>query len=189
MAEHARPKKQLGRPPVAPEKAKRHSLGIRTTKELKELLRKAADSAGRSVAAEIEIRLERSAWETPVGPRTAALLRRLGDWVDILGYEGDEWLNDRGAFNTVVDRWNRHLKEIRPKANDEFQAALKQSLQVLSLCKARLADPAYLAANPQYVAMLRRQAPAEASLERLDPEIREKWAEFSRSLEEGGQPS
>ena len=41
-------------------KGKRHSLTIRTTKELRESLEQAAEASGRSLAQEVELRLERS---------------------------------------------------------------------------------------------------------------------------------
>jgi hypothetical protein len=52
--------RRRGRPPLPAGKGKRHALGIRTTKELSELLHQAAEASGRSVAQEVEIRLERS---------------------------------------------------------------------------------------------------------------------------------
>jgi hypothetical protein len=60
MAEGPEVPKRRGRPPLPRGKGKRYNLGIRTTKELRDLLRKAAALSGRSVAQEIEFRLERS---------------------------------------------------------------------------------------------------------------------------------
>jgi hypothetical protein len=56
----ARPARRRGRPALPTEAVKRHALGIRTTKRLKDALQYAADSSGRSVAQEIEFRLEQS---------------------------------------------------------------------------------------------------------------------------------
>jgi hypothetical protein len=55
-----RPARQRGRPALPTEEVKRHALGIRTTKGLKDALQHAAESSGRSVAQEIEFRLEQS---------------------------------------------------------------------------------------------------------------------------------
>ena len=49
-----------GRPALPPEAGKRHPLGIRTTAELKKKIEAAAAESGRSIAQEIELRLERS---------------------------------------------------------------------------------------------------------------------------------
>jgi hypothetical protein len=49
-----------GRPALPADKGKRYPLGIRTTRELKNLLQEEADASGRSMAQEIEFRLERS---------------------------------------------------------------------------------------------------------------------------------
>ena len=60
MSEEIERPKQRGRPALPPEKGKRYAIGIRTTKELRGLLQQAADLSGRSLAQEIEFRLERS---------------------------------------------------------------------------------------------------------------------------------
>src|SRR6478609_7194902 len=60
MSDAPEPSKRRGRPALPPEKGKRYALGLRTTKELRDLLQQAADSSGRSLAQEIEFRLERS---------------------------------------------------------------------------------------------------------------------------------
>jgi hypothetical protein len=49
-----------GRPPLPAGQGKRYALGIRTTKELKDRLAQASAVSGRSVAQEIESRLEQS---------------------------------------------------------------------------------------------------------------------------------
>lgn len=54
--------RKRGRPALPADEVKRHALGIRTTKKLKDLLQHATDSSGRSVAQEIEFRLEESFW-------------------------------------------------------------------------------------------------------------------------------
>ena len=63
------------------------------------------------------------------GRRTAALLRLLGELVKF--YQGntnrdDEWLDDRGKFNLVVDGWNRHLEEIKPKESEADRKARQE---------------------------------------------------------------
>jgi hypothetical protein len=55
-----RPVPRRGRPPLPPEDGKRYPLGIRTTKALRERILKASRASGRSLAQEIEFRLEQS---------------------------------------------------------------------------------------------------------------------------------
>ena len=51
---------RVGRPPLPPAEVKRHPVGICTTAQLKAQLESSAAASGRSVASEIEHRLERS---------------------------------------------------------------------------------------------------------------------------------
>jgi hypothetical protein len=57
MADSPRPR---GRPPHNPHDVKQHTLSIRTTKALKDLLVRASKVSGRSLAGEIEFRLLQS---------------------------------------------------------------------------------------------------------------------------------
>jgi hypothetical protein len=77
MVKGSEDRRPRGRPALPDEMGKRYSLGIRTTRELRDALKDAADASGRSVAQEIELRLERS-FETEDaygGPRLARLFR------------------------------------------------------------------------------------------------------------------
>ncbi len=49
-----------------PQDGKRHPLNMRTTKELREKIERAAAQSGRSLVQEVEFRLERSFWEDEV---------------------------------------------------------------------------------------------------------------------------
>src|SRR4051794_3753717 len=60
MSDAPKPPKRPGRPALPPERGKRYALGFRTTKELRDSLQQAADSSGRSLAQEIEFRLEQT---------------------------------------------------------------------------------------------------------------------------------
>jgi hypothetical protein len=57
------PPRPRGRPPLPAGEAKRYPLAIRSTKEMKDALVRAAKLSGRSLAQEIEYRLERSLQE------------------------------------------------------------------------------------------------------------------------------
>jgi hypothetical protein len=77
--------------PLDPNNGKRHPMGIRTTKRIKEKVEAAAQKSGRSVAAEIEWRLEASFLEQTQGElvrealsELAMLRERLSDLTDRL---------------------------------------------------------------------------------------------------------
>lgn len=53
---------KTGRPTLPENKGKRFPLNMRTTKELREAMEAAAKFSGRSLAQEVEYRLERSLW-------------------------------------------------------------------------------------------------------------------------------
>jgi hypothetical protein len=80
-------KRPRGRPALPAESVKRHALGIRTTKALKDALLRASQESGRSLAQEIEFRLEWSladqrrlgeALELVFGRQVAALTLMMG---------------------------------------------------------------------------------------------------------------
>jgi hypothetical protein len=79
--------KPTGRPPLAPGEGKKYPLSIRSTRELKAALVKASQASGRSMAQEIEHRLEQSlddqrhladALELSFGRQAAGLMLLLG---------------------------------------------------------------------------------------------------------------
>jgi hypothetical protein len=65
--------KPTGRPPLAPGEGKKYPLAIRSTRELKAALVKASQTSGRSMAQEIEHRLEQSLYDQ----------RHLGDALEL----------------------------------------------------------------------------------------------------------
>jgi hypothetical protein len=136
MARGQPEKKARGRPPVAAEKAKRYPLGIRTTKELKDLLQRAADSAGRSVAQEVELRLERS-FDTDAalgGPRIAALLRGIaGLMCAAWGGAADEWLDDPPTRRAIFNQVKRHLDLMNAKLSEAEQGSLEELIRQVQI--------------------------------------------------------
>lgn len=123
-----------GRPRLSATVAKRHSVGIRTTKEIKDLLQSAADSSGRSLAQEIELRLIRSFWAddsldawfdaTCGDPRNAGVMLMLGRilrdasvFAGVLGRP--DWLDDGGEFEAVKQAIIRTLDGLRPNEPGE----------------------------------------------------------------------
>src|SRR5688572_17914572 len=53
---------RTGRPRLGEGEGKRHTLGLRVTEQRKRQLEEAARASGRSLSAELEIRLEQSFW-------------------------------------------------------------------------------------------------------------------------------
>ncbi len=136
--ERTKKSRKRGRPPLPPDQAKRHALGIRTTKTLKERIADAAGASGRSLAQEAEHRLEGSFAPDPdfetwlariYGPQCAALLQIIGrelpsqivragirvgalhgTRVDILS----DWMADPTVFAVVSRSINAILAILRP---------------------------------------------------------------------------
>ena len=62
---HDRKLEDIGRPVFPPERGKRVPLNMRTTRELREKIEKAAERSGRSLVQEVEYRIEKSFWGRP----------------------------------------------------------------------------------------------------------------------------
>ena len=125
MDEGSQGKKARGRPALPPEKGKRHAVGIRTTRKLKDLLQRAADLSGRSLAQEIEYRLEASFQTEDAfgGPRTAALLRSLGAAAQLWkGGATDAWLDDPRARRSIFQTWKQQLAVTHARLSEKEQS-------------------------------------------------------------------
>jgi hypothetical protein len=77
--------RRRGRPRLPAEQGKRHPIAIRTTKELKERLERASAASGRSLAQEMEFRLERSFEVQDVADVVYPLIARISDQIGELG--------------------------------------------------------------------------------------------------------
>lgn len=114
-----------GRPRLPPDEGKRHAVGIRTTKQLKDLLQRAADSSGRSIAQEIEFRLENSFREEDQS-QLAGLLMTLektmrdagmhAGFISTGSYQGAlDWFENPTALREAVEGAREVLQALRPK--------------------------------------------------------------------------
>ena len=74
-----------GRPRLPAEEGKRYPIAIRTTKELKERLERASKASGRSLAQELEFRLERSFEVQDIGDAVCPVIARISDQISELG--------------------------------------------------------------------------------------------------------
>jgi predicted DNA-binding protein len=74
-----------GRPRLPAEEGKRYPIAIRTTKELKERLERASKASGRSLAQELEFRLERSFEVQDIADAVCPVIARISDQISDLG--------------------------------------------------------------------------------------------------------
>jgi hypothetical protein len=126
------PAPRRGRPALPAEQGKRHPLGIRTTKALREALLSASRASGRSLAQEIELRLERSiedqqrlgeALELAFGRETAALVLAMGCAIKMtvtLGlFQSDtsKWTSNSFVFSQAVSAIETLVYAIKPEEN------------------------------------------------------------------------
>ena len=124
MTHEEQERKPIGRPRLPPGEGKLHAIGIRTTREIKDLLQDAANSSGRSVAQEVERRVERSFQATELlnealqmryGPQGARFLGLVGQMmlaavVNAHIAEAD-WLSDPTAVAAVKRAMIRFIAE------------------------------------------------------------------------------
>lgn len=170
------------RPKAAPTSRRRGNLTIRIREEVRQAIQSRAGEHGRSLSEEVEISLEQSfhADNALGGRRTAALLRIFAETVRFcqgIGGPEDEWLDERWKFNEVVDTWNRHLEEIKPK---ESEADRNQRQEELRAFREAIGK-----AGPEGARALRDWAARNSTSAILDPEERAQWAEMATSPETG----
>lgn len=150
---NATPRKRRGRPPLPPKKGKRYPLSLRTTKELQELLHQASDRTGRSIAQEVEFRLEQSfrdddkvlsLFELAYGRQNAGVLVLLGCALAYASahrayYKEPDWLNDHVGFDVVAGALNEILGKLRPGGETKYQVDLKERPEFINERARRLA--------------------------------------------------
>jgi hypothetical protein len=119
--------RKRGRPALPPEEGKRFPLNTRTTKELKERIEAAASQSGRSVAQEVERRLEQSfdreelqakTIETNFGGRQmSAMLRMMAAAADLIADQLGKGtaMADYETFIAVQRAWKPIIERFRPK--------------------------------------------------------------------------
>jgi hypothetical protein len=99
-----------GRPTILSGLVKRYPIGVRTTKQLKDLLQGAADSSGHSLGQEAVLRLERSfEIEKEIekafgGPQTQRMVRALAALAP-----DDEWTDHWFTRRIVFSLWTRRV--------------------------------------------------------------------------------
>ena len=133
-----------GRPALPAESVKRHALGLRTTKALKDALLRASEQSGRSLAQEIELRLERSldsqhhlaeVLELGFGRQVAGIMLAMGYvmktvlFADQTVRQPDGWLSSPRAFSEVAQSINALLQVIDPDVHPSVLAGLREILE------------------------------------------------------------
>jgi hypothetical protein len=101
----------------------RADIKIRLPEPLRADIERAARERGGSMNAEMVERLSRSfEMDAAYGPRTAALLRLLGQIPQMLGGESDQWLSgDYTEFHKISDQWIRQIRRVAPPMPDEVK--------------------------------------------------------------------
>ena len=133
------PARRRGRPALPAEEGKRYPVGIRTTKALREALWSASRASGRSLAQEIEFRLERSldrerqvvdALELVFDRQVAGLMLAIGCVVKQARPKPrrHDWLSDPEAFRVQAEAINLLLQALAPDAHPKVWAKLNNAL-------------------------------------------------------------
>jgi hypothetical protein len=130
-------KRRGGWPARVPEPGERVAMSFRVTPESKEKLDHAAKSSGRSLAQEIEFRLERSfdeerhladALELVFDRQVAGLMLAIGCVMKEAQRRQRDWLSDPDAFFAVAGSIKIWLEAIDPRANPKTWAKLREAL-------------------------------------------------------------
>jgi len=113
--------RRRGRPRLPAEHGKRYPIAIRTTKELKERLERASAASGRSLAQEMEFRLERSFEVQDVADVVYPLIARISDQIGELGLFVISH-NDPDHLNALMelldaDGLRARIESTRPRAD------------------------------------------------------------------------
>ena len=134
-------KKKRGRPPLPQGEGKRHPLNIRTTKEMRDRLEAAATASGRSLAQEVEFRLEASLsnekkdelthqvlmdniYEQFGGRDIYSLMELLARAIRLVEYETKKsWLNDTETDDQVQVAWKAILRRCGPEPDQPIKPA------------------------------------------------------------------
>jgi hypothetical protein len=140
-----------GRPKLPPNQVKRHTIAIRTTEDLVSRLRSASKASGRSLAREIEHRLQRSFVEEDVSGRIVEPLTEM-----------------KMTLAEVVARINRVATELH-RRNAEEIAGLSLAQKVLTEAdEAQEEEPGLVQQDRGFLVLLERgDAMAKALLSRV----------------------
>jgi hypothetical protein len=142
------PKAARGRPSKGDE-AKRHSVGIRTTKALKDKMEVSCAASGRSMAQEIEYRLEQSFRDEAESADTRTLLRMISSMIFLIEHQtGKSWRDDSDSWLAVKAAVDKVLDDNRPDdtASGQVQAEVEAALDKADVTGAALRE--YEAAHP-----------------------------------------
>jgi hypothetical protein len=126
-----------GWPARTPEPGERVAMSFRVTPEFKAKLDRTAQTSGRSLAQEVEFRLERSfdeerhlaeALELAFDRQVAGLMLAIGCVMKEAERRRGDWLSDPEAFRVVADSIKIWLEAIDPVARPKTWAKLRKAL-------------------------------------------------------------
>jgi hypothetical protein len=157
--------RKRGRPALSEEEARRANVSFRTTPQVRDKIVAAAQTAGRSVAQEVELRLEQSfAREGEAGSRSTAILAdfiRLAAGI-IEAKTGKRWTEDADTFSRVSQAIRSFMAQNQPPPSavkaelDEtfaelrsLAAAMDEQQPILNALLARPSDPAIMKAHAE----------------------------------------
>jgi TraY domain-containing protein len=131
-----------GWPARTPNPGERVPMSFRVTPEFKAKLDRAADTNGRSLAQEIEFRLERSldeerhladALELAFEHQVAGLMLAIGCVIKEQLTDNPDWLSDPAAFRKKAEAINLLLQAIDPTAQPRIWARIRTALDAADL--------------------------------------------------------
>jgi len=117
---------------------KKVPLNMRTTRELRDKLDKAAGSSGRSLVQEVEHRVEHSFAEEELKQRaffgqgsSATLASQVHDCCVLIGaYTGKNWTDDVYSRDALLEAF-REL--VSPISNDDYEKELQRQMQMVAI--------------------------------------------------------
>ncbi len=103
---------------LPPGEGKRVPLNMRTTRETREKLEKSAAGSGRSLAQEVEYRLERSFAQEPQSEIAYRLIRLLGTAMSVVEQQTGKDITDYETYVAVETAITGVLDSLKPRMSD-----------------------------------------------------------------------
>jgi len=118
--------KRRGRPPLPKEEGKRFALALRVTGPMRRALEEAANSSGRSISQEIELRLEQTFSNEKVfgGDAMLGLLQMLAGAAAMVEARqgGKRWTSDWDTYQAVRRAWETIIQSLTPRTPPKLLA-------------------------------------------------------------------
>ena len=142
-----RSSRKRGRPPLPPGEGKRVPLNMRTTRERRDHLERAARASGRSLTQEVEIRVERSFLDEEAryhdfgGKLRYKQMRLVALVIDLVEEQmGANWQSDRKTYVEVRRAVDTFLEGLAPRRGKRSGAAALETIEVGPAVGEKVAD-------------------------------------------------